>query len=1205
MRRLSARGFSALLVAALAGCQLSYVRPVQQDGTPAPNEHPDQQPAGSNAPQANPSPQPSVPSDTPALTIADVSGSEGDGLLTFTVTLNRASSAPVTVDYSTADGTAAAGSDYREASGRLTFPAGAIAARSVPVALLDDAIDEAAETFLVRLSDVSGATVAVAAATATIIDNDRLSIMIEPQRLNVAEGGEGTYTVALGARPATPVTVSIAPAENLSVDPETLLFSPSAGTAAQTVTVSAAQDNDATADAPVELVHTVSGGGFLGVAPTVVVTIVEDDVSSLAVAEVRAVEGAEVLRFEVSLSLAGGAEVTVDFATRASDGTATEGIDYTRTTGMLRFPGGSTGARMIEIPVADDALDEADERVAVMLSNPHRAVLAGGGTTATATGTIVDDDDPPLVSIADSSANEDDGSIRFLVSLNQPSGRTVTVNYATRDDTAAAGTDYTAAGGTLTFAAGTTEHTVTVAIARDMANEPDERFQVALSSAVHATRAAGGATATGMIVDDDDPPAVSIMDAAANEGDAHIPFVVSLDRPSGATVTVRHATGDDTAAAGDDYTSVTGTLTFPAGTTTLNLPVPVVDDDVAEDDETFTVTLSEPAGATLASESATGSIADDDQRGVRVSPAALVLYEGSGALTYTLVLASQPTAQVTVAVATDPAVGSISATPTELTLTAADWAVAQTVTVTADADVMDGDSVTIRHTVSGGDYQGEPAGAVPVSYVENPSLELASLQVSGGGTMYPAFAGHVHHYALKCRNAAALQVTARAVHTDAQLALRRDNPELDEQSTANLDTQVTADNDHDIAITLSRADDSVTYVVHCLPQSFPDIRIVHRTDEVSDGLLFLTPKGANSFTGLMAIVDNNGVTRFHRGFSGVAWNFRRHDNGPLIDGRRVWYSVAETEQKTDIKLLDRNLEQIRAVRTVAPLTRTDYHDFLFTDTGNLLFTAYEPETRDLSDFQNSIGVPYSSHEPVLDSYIQEVTPGGESVFLWNSWDHLKLAPDCQARSLTWDYAHVNSLALADGDIVASFLGCAQILRIDRSSGTGAVEWQLGGTSPPRNAETEYLEIVDDDAGEFCGQHQPVLNDAGSIILFDNGSYCLGERKSRKPFSRVVEYDISDGDEAVFVREYRRPAGQGQSSLLGGVQVLENGHWLIAWGTTTGATADFQKIIAVSEVQPQTGTAVFEMHMSNDGQLFEAYRVYREPENEIEIPLNLP
>ena len=350
------------------------------------------------------------------------------------------------------------------------------------------------------------------------------------------------------------------------------------------------------------------------------------------------------------------------------------------------------------------------------------------------------------------------------------------------------------------------------------------------------------------------------------------------------------------------------------------------------------------------------------------------------------------------------------------------------------------------------------------------------------------------------------------------------------------------------------------------------------------------------------------MPRFHGSFSAALRNFRRHDNGPLIDGKRVRYSVAERNRNT-INLLDENFDLVRSANSL--LTSTDHHDFLFTDQGNFLFISHEPETRDFSDFNDAQGNPLPESMKVRDSVIQEVAPdAAEADFTWNSWDHMKLDPDCRVWRFSEDYAHLNSLQIVDGDIVASFFGCAQILRIDRETssgepGTGAIEWKLGGTSPTRDPGTVLLEIVGDTTGEFCGQHQPTVTDSGHIVLFDNGVHCLGTRKLLAPFTRVVEYDLSSGTQASFVREYRRPAGHGHSVAAGGVTLLDNGHWLIAWGRTSSETADRQEIIAVSEYDPNTGTSVLEMNMSSSKGLYFTYRVYRESEADVQIPLNLP
>ena len=107
-----------------------------------------------------------------ALSVADAEAREGtDSAVVFTVTLNRAFSRPVTVNYATSDGTARAGEDYAAASGTLTFAAGVVE-QSVDVPVLDDATDEVEETFTLTLSNASGAIIGDGEATGTIVNSD-------------------------------------------------------------------------------------------------------------------------------------------------------------------------------------------------------------------------------------------------------------------------------------------------------------------------------------------------------------------------------------------------------------------------------------------------------------------------------------------------------------------------------------------------------------------------------------------------------------------------------------------------------------------------------------------------------------------------------------------------------------------------------------------------------------------------------------------------------------------------------------------------------------------------------------------------------------------------------------------------------------------------------------------------------------------------
>ena len=107
-----------------------------------------------------------------AMSVSDARVEEAAGAaVAFAVTLSRAASDRVTVDYQTRDGSAQAGEDYRAASGTLTFSAGE-SSKTIEVGVLDDAHDEGEETFTLALSNASGAWLEDAEATGTIENAD-------------------------------------------------------------------------------------------------------------------------------------------------------------------------------------------------------------------------------------------------------------------------------------------------------------------------------------------------------------------------------------------------------------------------------------------------------------------------------------------------------------------------------------------------------------------------------------------------------------------------------------------------------------------------------------------------------------------------------------------------------------------------------------------------------------------------------------------------------------------------------------------------------------------------------------------------------------------------------------------------------------------------------------------------------------------------
>jgi hypothetical protein len=323
-------------------------------------------------------------------------------------------------------------------------------------------------------------------------------------------------------------------------------------------------------------------------------------------------------------------------------------------------------SQTVTVQVAGDVLDEPDESFSLGLSSPVNAVIGDG----TGSATISDDDPEPTLSVSNADpspvteGNTGTTPVTFTVSLNNPSGKQVTVAYATSNGTAVEPADYAAASGTLTFNPGVTSQTVTVQVAGDVIDEPDESFSVVLSSPVNATIADD--TGTGTIADDDAEPTVSVSDADPNpvtEGDSGttpVTFTVSLSAPSGKQVTVAYATADGTAVEPADYAADSGTLTFNPGQTSQTVTVQVAGDTDFEPDESFTVVLSSPVNAVITDDTGSATIADDDpepgQPEISISDAdpnpVTEGNTGTTPVTFTVSLSDASTQQVTVAYTT-------------------------------------------------------------------------------------------------------------------------------------------------------------------------------------------------------------------------------------------------------------------------------------------------------------------------------------------------------------------------------------------------------------------------------------------------------------------------------------------------------------------------------------------------------------------------
>ena len=773
-----------------------------------------------------------VEADTPTLTIADASGREDAGTLAFVVNLSVASSAQVTVDYTTADGTgtaaAAAGSDYTRASGTLTFAAQSTTAQTIAVTISDDEEAEAAEQFTVTLSAAQHATIARAKATGTITDDDAAPVITSGTAFTVAEGrtaiangqlsatdadhaaseltwsipagtaggadrarfaitsggllslraaqdyetpgdvdGDRVYEVTVqvsdGANAVTAdlevtlrdvvaAAVTVAPAAStveegdaaafeviragdpsgtLTVTVEvgevgTVLASGESGTkqvsfsdGAASATLSVATEDDATPEPGGTVTAEVrTGTGYtVGTPGSAEVTVLDNDASTvtLAVTPDEVAEDASATDVTVTAAWAAGTraaatELTVEVG--HSGDAATEGSDYATVQDLTLTiaAGAAETSGTFTLEPVDDAEDESDETLTVTTAvtgltvNPASVKILDNDETAARALTLHVSADP------DEFAYVED-AIEYTYTVTND-GTVTLVGTVTIDDDTLTGVacGELPEGGLQPAGTVTCSGTYTV-VQADV--DAAEVVNTATATVAEVTSPAASArvrwSAAGQ-----QGPVLAVDPVAITEADAGLAFTVRLNPASAQTVTVSYATADVTATAGSDYTAVSGVLTFGAEETVVTVTVTVHDDAVVEPDEEFTLTLSEPSNASLASGEPTlqviGTVRDDDERGVRVEPTELTVDPGESD-TYRVVLTSRPTGDVKV---TPTAPEHVTVVPPALTFGTEDWNRAQEFTVTVSSEAGSPNHVIV-HATAGADYDDQPAESVTLT----------------------------------------------------------------------------------------------------------------------------------------------------------------------------------------------------------------------------------------------------------------------------------------------------------------------------------------------------------------------------------------------------------------------------------------------------------------------------------------------------------
>jgi Ca2+-binding RTX toxin-like protein len=403
-----------------------------------------------------------------------------------------------TVQVQTADGTATtAGNDYTAAGPTtLTFAPGQ-ATRTFVVNVTGDNTPEQNETFLVNLSAASGATIGDNQASGIITNDDGVSFAIND--VTQAEGnGPGTtaFTFVVTMTGATSLTPTVtaqtsngtatAPGEYTAVGPTILSFAP--GVTQRNFIVQVTGDTVFEPNEQFFVDLSAPTDGTIADAQGVGTITNDDNSPVLTINDATITEGnsgTSTATFTVSKT--GGTEFNTTVQVQTADQTASAGTDYVAVAlSTLTFlPSELT--RTVTVTVTGDTTFEANVTFAVNLLNPTNAIIGD----SLGVGTITNDDAAPAFSINDVTVIEgNSGTVNAVFTVNKTAAATAlnaTVQVATADGTATAGTDYVALTTTLTFTPAQTSQTVTVTVNGETAFEADETFFVNLSSPTNAT----------------------------------------------------------------------------------------------------------------------------------------------------------------------------------------------------------------------------------------------------------------------------------------------------------------------------------------------------------------------------------------------------------------------------------------------------------------------------------------------------------------------------------------------------------------------------------------------------------------------------------------------------------------------------------------------------------------------------------------------
>lgn len=452
----------------------------------------------------------------PVISVEGIRAVEGSGHVYFTLRLSRESTSDVTVDVSTADGSADGQrvDYYSKALETVTFAAGETTT-SVPIFIGGDTLSERDENFFLELSNPVGASFGgrnqSLRTSAFLLDDDAggggQSVAVSAPVVDEATGA-AVFTVSLSEPAAGPLTLDYATVSGSARGGD---FQSANGELTfregeRERTVSIALKNDSIAEATESFGLKVSDGGDLQTTGWARILDTDASLPIASIEGIRAEEGIGYGYFTVRLSEASTSEVTINYATL--NGTALGTSDFSPATGTITFDPGQTVANA-SVFMSDDTLSESDESYLLRLSDPVGATFGPNDQSPEALGWILDEEagaEKRVISVTGVTASEASpaGTAQaiFTVHLSRAFDEDVSVGFETDGGTARSGSDFIARSGAITITAGSTEAHVAINLRNNVWEEKNERFSLILSELPDQLAPSGNVTRATAIISD-------------------------------------------------------------------------------------------------------------------------------------------------------------------------------------------------------------------------------------------------------------------------------------------------------------------------------------------------------------------------------------------------------------------------------------------------------------------------------------------------------------------------------------------------------------------------------------------------------------------------------------------------------------------------------------------------------------------------------